>query len=103
MRDDRLQADDRRGPLGGFVTALREFAYGMSGYEFARHAIETRAALENVFLLSLVGDMLGVPVMPPYYSLRLLPHVAPDIATWKRRVLRERELTDEHEFHLHGV
>jgi hypothetical protein len=83
--------------------ALREFAYGMSGYEFARHAVETRAALENVFLLTLVGDMLGLPVIPPYYSLRLLPHVVPDIVTWKRRVLREREFTDQHEYHLHGV
>ncbi len=83
--------------------ALREFAYGMSGYEFARQAVETRAALENVFLLTLVGDMLGLPVIPPYYSLRLLPHVVPDIVTWKRRVLREREFTDQHEYHLHGV
>jgi len=83
--------------------ALREFVYGMAGYEFARHAVETRAALENVFLLILVGDMLGLPVIPPYYSLRLLPHVVPEIATWKRRVLREREFTDQHDYHLHGV
>jgi hypothetical protein len=27
----------------------------------------------------------------------------PEIATWKRRVLREREFTDQHELHLHGV
>ena len=75
----------------------------MTGYEFARHAVETRAALDNVFMLVLVGDMLGIPVMPAYYSLRLLPYVTPNIATWKRRVLREREFTDEHEYHLHGV
>jgi hypothetical protein len=87
----------------GWLAALREFAFGMTGYEFARHAIETRAALDNVFMLVLVGDMLGLPVMPPYYSLRLLPYVTPNIATWKRRVLREREFTDEHEYHLHGV
>ena len=88
---------------GGFREALRELVYGMTGFEFARHAIETRAALENVFMLTLVGDMLGVPVIPPYYSLRLLPYVAPQVETWKRRVLREREFTDEHEYHLHGV
>jgi hypothetical protein len=82
--------------------ALQEFLYGMAGYEFARHAIETRTALENVFLLSTIGDMIGVPVIPPYYSLRLLPHVVPEIATWKRRVLRERDFQDRHD-HLHGV
>lgn len=88
---------------GRLAGALREFAFGMTGYEFARHAVERRAALENVFLLTLVGDMIGVPVIPPYYSLRLLPFVVPQVETWKRRVLREREFTDEHEFHLDGV
>jgi len=81
--------------------ALAEFAYGMTGYEFARQAIETRAALENLFMVVVVGDMIGLPVIPPYYSLRLLPFVTPQVATWKRRVLREREFTDQN--HLHGV
>jgi hypothetical protein len=89
--------------LRSLLEAIREFTYGMSGYEFARHAIESRAVLENVFMVTLVGDMLGLPVIPPYYSLGLLPYVVPQIETWKRRVLREREFTDEHEYHLHGV
>ena len=75
----------------------------MSGYEFARNAIETRAALENLFMVVVAGDMLGLPVMPPYYSLRLLPYVTPGVTAWKRRVLREREFSDQHEAHLHGV
>jgi hypothetical protein len=25
------------------------------------------------------------------------------VATWKRRVLREREFTDEHDYHLEGL
>jgi len=83
--------------------ALREFSYGMTGYEFARHAIEARAAMETLFMVTTVGDMIGVPVLPPYYSLRLLPYVVPNVSTWKRRVLREREFTDDHEHHLHGV
>lgn len=83
--------------------ALAEFAYGMTGYEFARHAIETRAALENLFMVTVVGDIIGLPVLPPYYSLRLLPFVVPEIELWKRRMLRERDFTDQHEAHLHGV
>ena len=54
-------------------------------------------------MLGTVGDMLGVPVLPPYYSLRLLPYIVPHIATWKRRVLREREFSDEHDYHLDGI
>ena len=103
MTDRPRGATDNQDVRRGWLAALRELAFGMTGYEFARHATATRAALENVFMAVLVGDMIGLPVMPPYYSLRLLPYVTPNVATWKRRVLRERELTDEHEFHLHGV
>jgi hypothetical protein len=90
----------RRPGVRGF---LREFVYGMTGYEFARHAMETRAALETIFMVSVVGDMVGIPVLPPYYALRLLPHVVPEVSTWKKRVLREREFTEEHELDMHGV
>jgi len=90
-------------PPARIRAALAEFAFGMTGYEFAQQALATRTAMENLFMLVVVGDMIGVPVMPPFYSLRLLPFVTPEITAWKRRVLREREYSDEHEFHLHGV
>ena len=73
---------------------LRQFLYGMTGHEFARHAMATRASLETLFMVTTLGDMIGLPVMPPYYSLRLLPYAVPQIATWKRRMLRERDITD---------
>lgn len=82
---------------------IREFLFGMAGLELAQHAMEMRASLETLFMLGTVGDMLGVPILPPYYSLRILPYVVPNIATWKRRVLREREFSDEHEYHLDGL
>jgi hypothetical protein len=82
---------------------FREFFYGMFGLEFAQHAVEMRASVESLFMLATVGDMIGVPVLPPYYSLRLLPYVVPHIETWKRRVLREKEISDEHDYHLHGL
>ncbi len=87
----------------GFLKTVREFLYGMLGLEFASHALEMRASLENLFMLGTVGEMIGVPVLPPYYSLRLLPYLVPQIKTWKRRVLREREFTDEHDYHLEGL
>ncbi len=95
---------ERRGPAHrSWLDAVREFAFGMTGYEFARQAIETRATLENLFMVAVVGDMVGLPILPPYYALRLLPYVTPGVATWKRRVLREREFSDLHDVHLHGV
>jgi hypothetical protein len=83
--------------------AIREFLYGMFGMEIAQHALEMRGSLESLFMLGTVGDMIGVPILPPYYSLRLLPYIVPNIATWKRRVLREREFSDEHDYHLEGL
>ena len=83
--------------------AVREFLFGMVGWEFASHAMEMRASLESLFMLGTVGDMIGVPIIPPYYSLRLLPYVVPQIETWKRRVLREREFSDEHDYHMDGL
>ena len=82
---------------------VREFLYGMFGMEVAEHALEMRASLESLFMLATVGDMIGVPILPPYYSLRLLPYLVPNISVWKRRVLREKEFTDEHDYHLHGL
>lgn len=89
--------------LQAWRKAIQEFLFGMIGLEMTQHALEMRASLENLFMLATVGDMLGVPILPPYYSLRLMPYIVPHIATWKRRVLREKEFTDEHDYHLHGL
>jgi hypothetical protein len=62
-----------------------------------------RASMERLFMLGLFGEIVGMPIIPPYYGLRLLPFVVPQIETWKRQVLRERELGSDHEHHLHGL
>jgi hypothetical protein len=84
----------------GIVRSLKSFFYGMTGYEFERHALGERARLEDLFVLITLGDMLGVPVLPPYYSLRLLPFAVPRIEAWKRRLLRERHTLENEEFDL---
>ena len=86
-----------------FFNKVREFLYGMIGYEFEEHAVQIRSSMESLFMAITFGDMLGLPVIPPYYGLRLLPFVVPNIETWKRRTLREREFSDDHEFDLHGL
>lgn len=78
----------------GFFQAIKEFVYGVAAHDSARFALKTRASMEHLFILITMGDMLGVPILPPYYSLRLLPYVVPQISTWKRRMLREKDLTD---------
>ncbi len=79
---------------GGFWDAFKSILYGMAGHDMARYALKTRGSMEHLFILITMGDLLGIPILPPYYSLRILPYVVPQIATWKRRMLRERDLTD---------
>jgi hypothetical protein len=73
---------------------LRETIYGMAAHDMSRAALRTRASMEHLFILITMGDLLGVPILPPYYSLRLLPYVVPQISTWKRRMLREKDVSD---------
>ena len=87
-------ASDRPKKKGGIVGIFKDIVYGMASHEMTRHAVRTRASMEHLFILITMGDLLGVPILPPYYSLRLLPHVTPQIAGWKRRMLRERDATD---------
>jgi hypothetical protein len=50
--------------------------------------------LEYLLILITMGDLLGVPILRSYYSLRIIPYLIPHIETWKREMLRERDLTD---------
>ncbi|OGP21548.1 MAG: hypothetical protein A2038_02335 [Deltaproteobacteria bacterium GWA2_57_13] len=86
---------NEKGPKkGGIVQVFKDILYGMSSHEMTRHAVRTRASMEHLFILITMGDLLGIPILPPYYSLRLLPYVTPQISSWKRRMLRERDITD---------
>ena len=92
--NERVQEATPRGRLVRLATTLKEVFYGMAAHDMSRQALRTRASMEHLFILITMGDLLGVPILPPYYSLRLLPYVVPQISTWKRRMLRERDITD---------
>jgi len=92
--DPNGEKQEQPGRLKGVLGHLREITYGMAAHDMTRSALRTRASMEHLFILVTMGDMLGVPILPPYYSLRLLPYAVPQIATWKRRMLREKDLTD---------
>ncbi len=73
---------------------LRGFLYGMLLYDFELTLRKERGQLEQLFMLIVFGDMIGLPVLPPYYTLRLLPYVIPVYNRWKYSILREKDLTD---------
>ena len=100
MGEDQEKGSDDRARGGGaggvkrFMGKMRQVTYGMAAHDMTRTALRTRGSMEHLFILVTMGDLVGVPILPPYYSLRLLPYVVPQISTWKRRMLREKDLTD---------
>ena len=76
------------------IRTIAEMVYGATVYEMVRGLNKERSHLEHLFILVVFGDFLGVPVLPPYYTLRLLPYAMPNIAGWRRSMLRERDLSD---------
>ena len=83
-----------RSRVRSLAHALGEIVYGMSVYEMVRDLNKERGMLERLFILAVFGDVLGVPLLPPYYALRLLPYVVPRIESWRYSMLRERDMTD---------
>jgi len=71
-----------------------EIFYGMTIFDWLRGLRQQRGEIERLFVLITFGDIVGLPILPPYYSLRLLPYVIPSLNRWKRSLLRERDLTD---------
>ena len=83
-----------KGRKGGVKEGIKGVMYGMAAHGHVTAALRTRMYLEHLFMFITLGDMLGVPVIPPYYSLRILPYAVPNIKSWKQRVFRERDFTD---------
>jgi hypothetical protein len=76
------------------LKVLREILYGMTIHEMDLELKKERGHLDHLFILVVFGDLVGLPLLPPYYSMRLLPFIIPTIGTWKRSLLREKDLTD---------
>jgi hypothetical protein len=73
---------------------IREVLYGFTAYELHRDLKKEKGNIDNLFMLVIFGDLAGLPLLPPYYSMRLLPYIIPRINMWKRSLLRERDITD---------
>jgi hypothetical protein len=80
--------------LKGSSKVIKEIMYGLMLHEMDLELKKEKGHLDTLFMLVVFGDLIGLPLLPPYYSIRLLPYVIPSLETWKRRILREKDLTD---------
>jgi hypothetical protein len=76
------------------LRTLGDVFYGMTVYDWVHELQKARREEERLFSLMVYGDLLGIPILPPYYALRLLPFLVPTLANWRRTMLRERDLVD---------
>jgi hypothetical protein len=81
--------------LKAFSKTLREIMYGFTIHELDMEIRKERGNIDDLFMLVVFGDLVGLPLLPPYYSVRLLPYIIPTFNNWKRRILRERDLTEQ--------
>jgi hypothetical protein len=83
-----------RARLKGAPKTAGEVLYGLLFYEMDLEMKKERGHLDDLFMLVTFGELIGLPLLPPYYALRLLPYIMPSLRTWERRILREKDLTD---------
>lgn len=84
----------KKGLLSGVAGALKDVVYGITVHQQVTSVVKTKMYIEHMFMLMILGDMLGFPILPPYYSLKLLPYAIPNIKGWKQRFYRDRDFTD---------
>jgi hypothetical protein len=67
---------------------LHEFLFGAAmSWVMAPHTLKQHRALERVFMLMTVGDLMGFPFAPPLSGLRLLPFMVPRLLSWRRSMI----------------
>jgi len=88
--------------MGNTIDRLRRFVedffFGIAFFEIEQTARHEKLSRQDLFMLLTFGDFLGIPLLTPYYSLRILPYTLPAIESWKKRMLRERDLTEVKSF-----
>ena len=93
-KKDKMKLDYLTLALRHWKKVAQEILYGFTRHELDLEMKKEKGHLEDLFLFMVCGDLVGLPVLPPYYSLRLLPYLLPVTEKWKHRILRERDLTD---------
>ena len=74
--------------------AAEQILYGMTVFDMVMELRKAKGRKEELFTLVVFGPLLGVPIIPPYWALRLLSFVVDKLGPWRRSLMRERDFTD---------
>ena len=78
----------------GFIQGVKDFLYGFFLHGMVSGVREKKGELEDLFMLFIVGETIGVPVFPGFYHLRLFPYYAARYPRWKKKTLKPKDLLD---------
>ena len=87
--------------LKGIKLYLDAFLVGAAmSWVMVPHTIQQRKELERIFALESSSRLLGLPLLPGVYILRLLPYLVPNLLNWKRMTGFDRALEGADMKHL---
>jgi len=85
-----------------FLIDLKDFLYGFfieSAVDLLEREVYNQ---EDLYMLLLFSDLLGIPNPTSYYTIELFPYIAEEMENWEIRMLRKKEILAEkfgtHEF-----
>ena len=81
--------------LKNFKRGLKDFFFGFLYLPYIKNLLEHYNNEDLALMTITLGDMLGMPLMPPIYKLRLLPLWYPRIEYWKKRMLVEKSALEK--------
>jgi hypothetical protein len=77
-----------------WLKTIQQYLKGFFLFGMLEGISRQKQHLDELFRLSVLGHLIGIPGLFNYYHLRLMPFYIGQIASWKRRVLRERDFFD---------
>ncbi|MEM0485106.1 MAG: hypothetical protein QW434_10485 [Pyrobaculum sp.] len=84
------------------MKAIRDFFFGLLFLDLYRETAKLHRQTRFLIEILVFGDLLGVPFLTTYYSLRLLPYIYPTISEIRKEAVKEHEIFDLlGEFHAH--
>ena len=78
----------------GFIQTAKDFLYGFLFHGMVSEVYEKKAEFEGVFMVFILGETIGVPILPGFYHLRLIPYYAARFPHWKKKTLKPKDLFD---------
>jgi len=86
--------DDTRLRITKSIRAILAGIWQAQKLSLAEPLRKTKSHYDNALIFITLGTLLGYPTLSTYYSRIVLVHLLPQFFSWRRRVLKERDMLD---------